>query len=65
MFKIGDKVKIVGYTQVPKHLYDLYWNPDMEKYVGVTSTISEICGGGRIQIERQSLHMERSLDNLQ
>lgn len=31
MFKIGDKVKIVGYTQVPKHLYDLYWNPDMEK----------------------------------
>lgn len=52
MFKIGDKVKIVGYTQVPKHLYDLYWNPDMEKYVGVTSTISEICGGGRIQIER-------------
>lgn len=45
MFKIGDKVKIVGYTQVPEHLYDLYWNPDMEKYVGVTSTISEICGG--------------------
>lgn len=33
MFKIGDKVKIVGYTQVPEHLYDLYWNPDMEKYV--------------------------------
>lgn len=29
-----------------------------KKYVGVTSTISEICGGGRIQIERQSLHME-------
>lgn len=51
MFKIGDKVKIVGYTQVPKHLYDLYWNPDMEKYVGVTSTISEICVGGRYKLK--------------
>lgn len=46
MFEIGDKVKIVGYTQVPEHLCNLYWSPDMEKYVGVTSTISEILGGG-------------------
>lgn len=43
MFKIGDKVKIVGYTQVPEYLC---WAPDMEKYVGVTSTISEILDGG-------------------
>lgn len=46
MFKIGDKVKIVGYTQVPEHLRNLNWSPDMEEYIGVTSTISEILGGG-------------------
>lgn len=55
MFKIGDKVKIVGYTQVPKHLYDLYWNPDMEKYVGVTSTISEVWIAPNDNVEEELL----------
>lgn len=46
MFKIGDKVKIVGYTQVPVGFRDPNWVTDMSKFIGMISTISEIYDGG-------------------
>lgn len=54
MFKIGDKVKIIGKAPVPVGFRDPGWATGMSEFIGMISTISEIYDGGRYRLKDNS-----------
>lgn len=54
MFKIGDKVKIIGKAPVPVGFQDSGWATGMSEFIGMISTISEIYSGGRYRLKDNS-----------
>ena len=54
MFKIGDKVKIIGKAPVPVGFQDPGWATGMSEFIGMISTISEIYSEGRYRLKDNS-----------
>lgn len=55
MFKIGDKVKIIGCKiPVPIGFQDPGWINDMSRFIGMTFTILDIYDGKRYRLKDNS-----------